>query len=97
MAIDEVEEGLKAEVLQLRNSRQMLTDKINCAKSILNALEDQQVLIDEDLGNKNQSLMSDVRCLDMRIKLRQGDMTGPTTETDRNIQLTHMESEIPPA
>ncbi|XP_019867911.2 tektin-2 [Aethina tumida] len=97
LAIDEVEEGLKAEVLQLRSSRQMLTDKINCAKSILNALEDQQVLIDEDLGNKNQSLMSDVRCLDMRIRLRQGDMTGPTTDTDRNIQLTHMESEIPPA
>ncbi|CAH0546348.1 unnamed protein product [Brassicogethes aeneus] len=96
LAIDEVEEGLKAEVLSLKQTKQVLTDKINCAKATFNMLEDQQVLIDQDLFNKNQSLMTDIRCLDMRIRLRQGQLAGPTNDTDRNIQLTRMEKEIPP-
>ncbi|VEN41916.1 unnamed protein product [Callosobruchus maculatus] len=96
LARDEVEHGLKEEVLQLRKTRQDLEDKINCAKATYNALEDQQVLITRDLEDKNQSLMTDIRCLDLRMRLRTGEFSGPASDTDRNIQLTRMEKEIPP-
>lgn len=95
-ARDEAEQGLKDEVLQLRQTRQDLIDKINCAKSTYNALEDQMVLIDQDLQNKCQSLMTDIKCLDMRLRLRTGEFAGPASDTDRNLQLTRMEQEIPP-
>ncbi|XP_030760676.1 tektin-2 [Sitophilus oryzae] len=95
LARDEPEQGLKNEVLQLRQTRKDLQDKINCAKATYNALEDRQVAIDRDLNNKNQSLMTDIRCLDMRARLRKGEFGGSESETDRNIILTKMEKEIP--
>ncbi|XP_050308622.1 tektin-2 [Anthonomus grandis grandis] len=96
LARDEAEQGLKDEVLQLRQTRKDLLDKINCAKATYNALEDQQVMIDRELENKNQSLMTDIRCLDLRARLREGKFAGPETQTDRNIELTQMSKEIPP-
>ncbi|KAF2903482.1 hypothetical protein ILUMI_02716 [Ignelater luminosus] len=93
LARDEPEMGLKDEVFQLRQTRQDLQDKINCAKATYNALENQQVLIDRDLANKSQSLMTDIRCLDLRVRLK---TEAPASDTDRNIQLVHMEDEIPP-
>ncbi|KAL1502329.1 hypothetical protein ABEB36_007485 [Hypothenemus hampei] len=95
LARDEAEQGLKDEVVQLRQTKKDLQDKINCAKTTYNALEDQQVIIDREVGNKNQSLMTDIRCLDLRVRLRQGKYSGPESDTDRNIQLTQMEKEIP--
>ncbi|KAK4876817.1 hypothetical protein RN001_009323 [Aquatica leii] len=92
LARDEAESGLKDEVLQLRQTRQDLEDKIYCAKSTYNALESQQILLDEDLASKSQSLMTDIRCLDLRARLK----TESITDTDRNIALVHMEDEIPP-
>ncbi|KAJ8943826.1 hypothetical protein NQ318_020898 [Aromia moschata] len=92
LARDECENGLKEEVLQLQKTRRDLMDKINCAKATFNALEEQQCIIDRDLANKCQSLMTDIRCLDLRARLKTGEYTG----TDRNIQLTRMEQEIPP-
>lgn len=83
-------------MLQLRQTRQELQDKINCAKATCNALEDQQVIIDRELENKNQALMTDIRCLDLRARLKEGSFAGPSSQTDRNIQLTRMENEIPP-
>ncbi|KAJ8928653.1 hypothetical protein NQ314_018747, partial [Rhamnusium bicolor] len=77
-------------------TRRDLVDKINCAKATYNALEEQQVQIDRDLANKCQSLMTDIRCLDLRARLKTGEFAGPASETDRNIQLTRMEQEIPP-
>ncbi|KAF5305599.1 hypothetical protein FQR65_LT07679 [Abscondita terminalis] len=91
LARDEVEIGLKEEVMQLRQTRRDLEDKINCAKATYNALENQQVLLDQDLANKSQSLMTDIRCLDLRVRLK----TESITDTDRNIALVHMEDEIP--
>jgi len=93
LAMDEADVGLKDEVMQLRQTQKDLADKINCAKATYNALEDQQVLLDIDLGNKEQSLMTDIRCLDLRARLKQG---GGKSDIDRNIELTKMEKEIPP-
>ncbi|XP_066153766.1 tektin-2 [Euwallacea fornicatus] len=88
---DEAEEGLKDEVMQLRQTRKDLQDKISCAKATFNALEDQQAITDRELENKNQSLTSDIRCFDLRALLRQGKFAGSASQTDRNIQLTRME------
>ncbi|XP_044766748.1 tektin-2 [Coccinella septempunctata] len=96
LARDEAENGLKDEVMQLKQTLADIFNKLNCAKATYNALEDQQLIIDKDLANKSQSLMTDVRCLDMRIRLRTGEFAGPATDTDRNIVLTRMENEIPP-
>ncbi|KAL3284417.1 hypothetical protein HHI36_018577 [Cryptolaemus montrouzieri] len=96
LARDEAENGLKDEVMQLKQTLADIFGKLNCAKATYNALEDQQLIIDKDLANKSQSLMTDVRCLDMRIRLRTGEFAGPATDTDRNIVLTRMEKEIPP-
>lgn len=95
LARDEPEMGLKDEVRQLRQTRQDLIDKINCAKATYNMLEDQQVIIERDLGYKNQSLMTDIRCLDLRVRLKTPGESGKS-DTDRNIELTRMEHEIPP-
>ncbi|XP_076264113.1 tektin-2 [Rhynchophorus ferrugineus] len=95
LARDESEQGLKDEVLQLRQTRKDLLDKINCAKATYNALEDQQVIIDRDLNNKNQSLMTDIRCLDLRARLKREQSGEAKSDTDRNIELTKMEKEIP--
>ncbi|XP_018319190.1 tektin-2 [Agrilus planipennis] len=94
-ARDEAEMGLKDEVYQLRQTRKDLQDKINCAKATYNTLEDQLMFIQRDLANKNQSLMTDIRCLDLRVRLRPKESSGDTA-TDRNIKLTRMEDEIPP-
>ncbi|XP_066256873.1 tektin-2 [Euwallacea similis] len=96
LARDEAERGLKDEVTQLRQTRKDLQDKISQAKATLNALEDQQVATDREFDNKNQSLMSDIRCFDLRARLRQREFAGPASQTDRNIQLTRMEKEIAP-
>ena len=94
LAMDEVDSGLKAEVLQLKQTQADLEVRMNCAKATYNALEDRQVVIDRDLANKDQSLMTDVRCLDLRARLKKEKLAG---SKDRHIQLTGMEREIPPS
>lgn len=90
---DEAELGLKDEVLQLKQTRKDLQYKIDCTKSTYNMLEAQQVIIDRDLQCKCQSLATDIRCLDLRARLKTEEFKS---DTDRNIKLTHMEDEIPP-
>ena len=65
-------------------------------RATFNALEDQLVVIDRELFNKNHALTTDLRCLDLRSRLVTGDRAPPNTQTERNIILTKMEEEIPP-
>lgn len=65
-------------------------------RATFNALEEQLVVIDRELHNKNHALNTDLRCLDLRARLKSGDRTGPCTQMDRNIELTKMTDEIPP-
>lgn len=92
LALDDSDQGLKNEVFQLVHTIRDLTDKLNCTKATVNALEEQQVIIDRDLENKNQAMMTDIRCLDLRMRLRTED---PSTKIDRNISLSQMENEVP--
>lgn len=45
-------------------------EKISLARATYNALEDQKVLIDRDLEDKNHTLDVDIKCLDIRNRLR---------------------------
>lgn len=64
-------------------------------RATYNALEELQVKLNEGLENKNHALMTDLRCLDLRARLKTEEGTI-NTETQRNIVLTKMEKEIPP-
>ncbi|XP_067001618.1 tektin-B1 [Anabrus simplex] len=92
---DEAQIGLADEVLQLRQTRQDLMDKINAAKATYNGLEELLLRMDSDLDNKNHAMMTDLRCIDIRKRLGMSDRAPPPTQTDVNIQLTRMEDEIP--
>ncbi|PSN41225.1 Tektin-2 [Blattella germanica] len=94
---DEAQYGLADEVLQLRQTRKDLIKKIEDAKTSYNALEAHLIRLDQDIENKEHALMTDLRCLDMRDELKKGDRGPPASQTDRNIQLTKMEDEIPPS
>ncbi|XP_043289923.1 tektin-2 [Venturia canescens] len=93
---DEIEFGLKDEVLQLRQTKEDLTSRINSTRAAYNDLETLLVRIDRNLEDKEHSLMTDIKCLDLRSALKTGDRAKLPNETDRNIVLTKMEHEIPP-
>lgn len=96
LCCDEVYRGLCDEVNQLRQTRQSLTDKINSAKTTNSALEAHAKRINTDLTNKQHSLMTDIRALDLRQRLHANDAAGGhKSQTDRNIELTRMEKQIP--
>ncbi|XP_008558946.1 tektin-2 [Microplitis demolitor] len=92
---DEAEFGLKDEVMQLRQTKEELLGKINCSKATFNRLEQLLIQIDRNLDDKQHSLMTDIKCLDMRSSLKTGSRTRLANETDRNIILTNLEDEIP--
>lgn len=95
LCCDDPYNGLCDEVAHIKETIQMLEDKINVAKSTHTNLENHANKIDRDLENKQQSLMTDVRGIDLRQRLKTGEFAGPGTQTERNIQLSKMEDEIP--
>lgn len=96
LCCDEPYRGLCDEANQLRQTRKLLAAQIDCAKTTYCALENHANRIDTDLTNKQHALMTDIRGLDLRMRLRTGLNANPKTQTDRNIVLTRMESQIPP-
>jgi hypothetical protein len=62
-------------------------------RATYNALEAHLMHLEQDLTNKEHSLMTDLRCLDMRDALKKSYVAPPTTQTKRNFQLTRMEEE----
>uniref|UniRef100_A0A0A9XWS8 Tektin n=1 Tax=Lygus hesperus TaxID=30085 RepID=A0A0A9XWS8_LYGHE len=93
---DEAAVGLEDELHELRETRANLMAQLDNAKATFNALEDQLVNIDRELHNKNHALSTDLRCLDLRRRPASGERGPPATQTDRNIQLTRLQDEIPP-
>lgn len=67
---DAPEENLKEELIELRHTKKELMDKIALARNTYNALEDQKVLTERDLEDKNHTLDVDTKCLDTRNRLR---------------------------
>lgn len=93
LALDEPDRGLKSEAHHLLKLIQDLTDKMNCAKTSVNAIEDQLIILDKYVEDKGQALMTDIRCLDLRMRLNPGKVSSIT---GRNIKLTHLEEQLPP-
>ncbi|XP_011329167.2 tektin-2 isoform X3 [Ooceraea biroi] len=91
---DQVELGLKSEVLQLRQTEEDLNKIIECSRASYNSLESLLTRIVKNLEDKQHSLNTDVMCLDMR-STKTGDRSYSSNETNRNITLTRMEEEIP--
>ncbi|KFB42877.1 AGAP008275-PA-like protein [Anopheles sinensis] len=95
LCVDESYHGLCDEVQKLRDTIKILREKIDATKTTYNMLRDHANKIDQDLQNKQHSLMTDIRALDLRGRLKTGEFGGLPTQTDRNIHLSRVEDEIP--
>ncbi|KAH8354958.1 hypothetical protein KR093_002910 [Drosophila rubida] len=99
LCMDHAHDVLCQEVEKLREIRRCLREKIDESRANFNALSDHTQKIDVELENKQHSLMTDIRALDLRSRLKGGEFglkgCGPSGQTERNIVLTHMEDEIP--
>lgn len=99
LCLDEAHDQLCFEVQKIRDIRRHLIDKIEEAKTNYNLLEEHAQTIGVDLDNKQHSLMTDIRALDLRKRLKMSEFglnnTLPPAQTERNIVLTKMEHEIP--
>lgn len=98
LCLDQAHAQLCMELKKLKNIRQRIIEKINEAKTNYNLLEQHAHVIDVDLENKEHSLMTDIRALDLRQRLKVGEFSAsksPSAQTERNIKLTKMEEEIP--
>lgn len=97
LCMDEPYLGLCQEIQQLKKTKQMLIDKLNCTKTTYCALEALMIKLGNSLEQKEHALMTDIRGLDLRKRLQSSNkICDRKTKTDRNIKLTKMESEIPP-
>lgn len=95
LCIDDSYHGLCQEVQKLRDIIRTMREKIDITKTTYNGLRDHANKIDQDLQNKQHSLMTDIRALDLRGRLKTGEFGGLPTQTDRNIHLSRIEAEIP--
>ncbi|XP_017867100.1 PREDICTED: tektin-B1 [Drosophila arizonae] len=99
LCMDHAHDLLCQEVEKLREIRRVLKQKIDDARANFNALSDHAQAIDVDLENKQHALMTDIRALDLRTRLRGGEygikLKNPNDQMNRNIVLTRMEDEIP--
>lgn len=60
-------------------------------RATYNALEDASIKITIDLNDKNQTLETDTRALEMRTALEPKKLSG----TDKNLVLASMKDEVP--
>lgn len=91
LVLDSVYDGLCDEVVNLREIRKVLKERILNAKGMHNNLEAQLVKIDQDLQNKEHSLATDVKGLDMRMRLKENAWN---TATSRAIEFNNVEQQI---
>ncbi|XP_066601759.1 tektin-B1 isoform X2 [Prorops nasuta] len=92
---DDVELGLKSEIVQLKQMEEDLQSAFAAAKAAYNNFECLQNRLNINIDNKQHALTTDVMCLDLRSTLILQDKTRLPNETNRNIVLTRMEQEIP--
>lgn len=103
LVLDEPYFKLVDEVNKLDKIRKALQDQIVASKTNFTLLQEHAQRVNVDLDNKQHSLMTDIRGLDLRARLKASGALGPgadckkKTQLDRNIELTQMEKEIPKA
>lgn len=99
LCMDQAHDMLCQEAEKLREIRRLLKQKIQDAKVNFNSISDHAQRIDVNLACIEHAMMTDVRALDLRTRLKGGEygikIMNPNEQMDRNIVLTHMEDEIP--
>lgn len=98
LCMDEVYDGLCEEVKKLTHTNHQLTEKLNASKTTYNALEAHLIRLEGDLKKKQHTLMTDIRALDLRQRLKcnanNNTYNNECIQTGRNIKLTQLDSEI---
>lgn len=91
LVLDSVFDGLCDEVVHLREIRKVLKERIFNAKGMHNNLEAQLVKNDQDLQNKEHSLATDVKGLDLRMRLKENAWN---TTSNRAIEFNNVDQQI---
>lgn len=91
LVLDSVYDGLCDETVNLREIRKVLKEKILNAKGMHNILEAQLMKVDQDLQDKEHSLATDVKGLDMRMRLKE---SAWNTATNRAIEFSNVDQQI---
>jgi tektin-2 len=91
LVLDSVYDGLCDEVVSLREIRKVLKERIANATGMHNYLEAQHAKIDQDLQDKEHSLATDVKGLDMRMRLKEDAWN---TATNRAIEFNNVDQQI---
>lgn len=91
LALDSVYDGLCDEVVSLREIRKVLKERILNMKGMHNNLEAQLAKNDQDLQNKEHSLATDVKGLDMRMRLKENAWN---TANNRAIEFHNVEHQM---
>lgn len=99
LCMDDVYTGLCDELKRLKQTEHQLTDKLNASKTTYTALEAHLVRLENDLKRKQHTLMTDIRALDLRQRLKADTWRNDndfTPTNGRNLQLTQLNGEIRP-
>lgn len=91
LVLDSLYDGLCDEVVSLREIRKILKERIMNAKGMHNQLEAQLTKNIQDLQNKEHSLATDVKGLDMRMRLKENAWN---TATNRAIEFNNVDQQI---
>lgn len=91
LVLDSVYDGLVDEVVNLREIRKVLKERILNAKGMHNNLEDQISKLNNDLQNKEHTLATDVKGLDMRMRLKENAWS---TANNRAIEFNNVDQQI---
>lgn len=91
LVLDSVYDGLVDEIVNLREIRKVLKEKILSAKGMHNNLEAQINQLDRDLQNKEHTMATDVKGLDMRMRLKENAWS---TANNRAIEFNNVEQQI---
>jgi len=89
--LDSVFDGLVDEVIKLREIRKILKERIMNARGMHNSLELQINKLDKDLQDKDHSLATDVKGLDMRMRLKENAWN---TASHRAIDFNNVDQQI---
>lgn len=89
--LDSVYDGLVDEVVNLREIRKVLKERILSAKGMHNNLEAQIAKLDTDLQHKEHTLATDVKGLDMRMRLKENAWN---TANNRAIEFNNVDQQI---
>lgn len=89
--LDSVYDGLCDEVVSLREIRKVLKERILNVKGMHNTIEAQIVKLDKDLQNKEHTLATDVKGLDIRMSLKENAWS---TANNRAIEFNSLNQQI---